>query len=435
MTATRRFTRRRLRLFRRRSQLPGTLWRTLAIAPMLLLGSLLGVHSSGAWFTSDQPVTGAFQSGNWASLMNPDTAPALSFTGFTWDGSRFRTSGLIWDAYSGTFSVTSEAGVRVNLYLEMDAGGPAVKYGNTLLTPTTAVPIDPGQSLTFTLSGSFSDWSGNLRIFLGSGQFDWITVPLTVEAAPRTIETFIEIKAPKLIFCDGIAAPHFEDVELMTIRSAPGMPPIPLQLALLQSNPYSPYPTPGPGPHINLIVDLLQPTTQTTGLPAVGSPPVGGTPTLSELFWSSGSAERVRVHQESTNQGNPTTLRVTLSSPSADVQGSVSYDFTLAHANSHVCLLHGSGDKRLLPSLTGEELDLAEQGLIEQATPALVEGEALEGTTPTLVEQGAPTPGAPAPSADSSASPDGVSQQGRSPPEQSAPTEGAPSPIPREEDG
>lgn len=372
---------------------------------MLLLGSLLGVHSSGAWFTSDQPVTGAFQSGNWASLMNPDTAPALSFTGFTWNGSteRFHMSGLIWDAYSGTFSVTSEAGVRMNLYLEMDAGGPAIKYGNTLLTPTTAVPIDPGQSLTFTLTGSFADWSGNLRIVLGSGQFDWITVPLTIEAAPRTIETFIEIKAPKLLFCDGIAAPHFEDLELMTIKSAPSMPPIPLQLALLQSNPYSPYPTPGPGPHINLVVDLLQPTAQTTGAPAVGSPPTGGTPTLSQLFWSSGSAERVRVRQESTNQGNPTTLRLTLSSPSPNVQGSVSYDFTLAHANSHVCQLHGSGDKAPLPSPTGEELELAEQGLIEQATPTPVEG--------------------------------GLSQPERSPPERSEPTQGAPSPIPREEDG
>lgn len=323
MTATRRISRRRLRLLLERLQAPRAAWRSLVILPVILLCALLGMQGSAAWFTSGQQVPNNLGSGSWATLMDPDTPQGLSFTGFTWDNAtgRFRVSGLVWNGYTGSFSVTSTAGVSLSMRLNADAGGPTVKLGNNVISPSTFLTINPNQALTFTLTGDFVSWSGNLEVAIGENRFDWITIPLTIQAEPRSITSIIHVVSEGNAFCSGTAAPKFEDLKLMTVYKESGAHAVPVKVTLTQSNPYPLQPDP---PHNDLIASLI-------------SPP-GGT------FTTTTQGTEIHVHQGDTQKGNPTTLTLTLSSTSPDVTGTQSFTFLLAHSNSDDCPLHGGSE-------------------------------------------------------------------------------------------
>jgi hypothetical protein len=188
VTVPRRSLRHRPRPLLEQARAPRPTWRLLFVLPLLFIFTLMGVKTSAAWFTSTAPPVSspAITSGSFSKLM--DVTGGLSFTG------------TVGGTYSGSITVTSKA--EVSLPINATWQGP-IPGRPTTLTPTATNinPENPGKSVTFSVGGTYSDWTGALRIAIGSNNFDWVDIPVTVSAQPVPITDYIVDLLP--VTCQG----------------------------------------------------------------------------------------------------------------------------------------------------------------------------------------------------------------------------------------
>gem|GEM_PF-3688960 len=270
---------------------PRPIWRIIGSLPLLVLIVLLAWAPTVAWFTSGTSVGDRIASGTWATLMHADKS-SLSFPG------------PLGESFTGSFRLTSLASVPLNIWPKWEGGG----SGPTVSMPSTIIP---GHPVTVTLTGPYADYSGTLKIVIGSQSYDWGVLSIAVTVTTRPIETVVTVDFPYQIMETGTGAPK---IDVLNLTPAVGANPITVTVAIEQ------FPKPSDLPDVVKQVSLVNPAAPPWEIDL-------GAPTIEE--------RTLALYLSEVYKGYPICVQMTMRATDPNITGSIVKYVTLAHEGNN----------------------------------------------------------------------------------------------------